>query len=182
MPGLTAGTVEVHPYSAEWPLLFEAEASRIRSAIGADILDIQHIGSTSVPGLAAKPIIDIGIAVRDFEEAACCVEPLVALGYRYRGELGIPRRHYFQRGEPRMYQVHMNERTSADWRQTMAFRDYLRAHPEAAAEYAELKMHLALQFPTDLPAYSAGKDAFIKQLLHQALGRTAGDDQTDRPT
>ena len=166
---LTTGTVCVCAYTPEWQRFFQAEATRIQTAIGSDILDIQHIGSTSVPGLAAKPIVDIGIAVANFEEAARCVQPLVALGYRYLGENGIPRRHYFIRGEPRIFNVHMNERQSADWRQTIRFRDYLRAHPAVAATYAELKLRLAQQFATDFPAYRAGKDGFIKQVLQAAL-------------
>ena len=169
MLGLPSGIVRVCPYALEWARLFEGEAGRIRAAIGPYALDIQHIGSTSVPGLAAKPIIDIGIAVADFDEAARCVQPLVALRYQYMGENGIPRRHYFVRGDPRMYHVHMNERASADWQQTIRFRDYLRAHPDVAAAYADLKLRLAQQFPTDRPAYQDGKDDFIKQVLQATL-------------
>ena len=172
MLGLASGTVRVCPYAPEWARLFEEEAGHIRAAIGPYVLDIQHIGSTSVPGLAAKPIIDIGIAVADFDEATRCVQPLVALGYEYRGENGIARRHYFILGNPRTYHVHMNERASADWQQTICFRDYLRAHSAVAAAYADLKLRLAQQFPTDRPAYQDGKDSFIKQVL-QAASLTA---------
>src|SRR5690242_11674741 len=119
MLGLSSGMVRVCPYQAEWAQLYDAEAERIRAAIGPFILDIQHIGSTSVPGLAAKPILDIGIAVADFDEARRCVQPLVAVGYEYRGENGVPRRHYFNLGAPRTHHVHMNEVTSADWQQTI---------------------------------------------------------------
>jgi GrpB-like predicted nucleotidyltransferase (UPF0157 family) len=168
MLGLRAGTVRVCPYTLEWARLFEEEATRIRAAIGADILDIQHIGSTSVPGLAAKPIIDIGIAVANFEEARRCIEPLVMLGYRYLDENDIPRRHFFVQGDPRTHHVHMNELDSADWQQTIGFRDYLRTHPDVALAYADLKLQLAQQFATDFPAYHAGKDAFIKQVVQAA--------------
>ena len=169
MIGLPTGSVEVRLYTTEWQRLFQEEWARLHAAIGAYVLDIRHIGSTSVPGLAAKPIIDIGIAVIDFEEAARCVEPLVAIGYRYLGENGIPRRHFFIRGEPRTHNVHMNEIDSADWLQTTRFRDYLVRHPEAAAAYGDLKLRLARQFAADLAAYQAGKDAFIKQVLQAAL-------------
>jgi len=166
--GLPAGTVQVRPYTVEWRRLFEEEKARITTAIGSAVLDIQHIGSTSVPGLAAKPIIDIGIAVTNFEDATSCVEPLIDLGYRYLGENGIPRRHYFIRGEPRLYNVHMNEIGSPDWIRTTRFRDYLIGHADVAAAYAELKQQLAQQYPSDLPSYHAGKDAFIQRVLRLA--------------
>jgi GrpB-like predicted nucleotidyltransferase (UPF0157 family) len=169
MLGVATGTVRIVPYTLEWRRLFQEEAIRIRAAIGADIVDIQHIGSSSIPGLAAKPIIDIGVAVVNFEAASRCVQPLVDLGYRYLGENGIPRRHYFVRDDPRTHNLHMNELHSFDWRQTIHFRDYLRAHPDLVAEYADLKLRLAQQFATDLPAYQAGKDAFIKRIVDLAL-------------
>ena len=166
--GVAAGTVRVCPYTEEWRQLFLTEKARIEGAIDAEVLDIQHIGSTSVPGLAAKPIIDIGIAVANFEEAARTVPPMESLGYRYLGENDIPRRHFFVRGEPRTYHVHMNEIGSADWLRTTRFRDYLIAHSEARAEYADLKQRLAQQYATDPAAYHLGKDAFIRRVLELA--------------
>ncbi len=166
--GLPRGTVRLRPYSADWPRLFEAERARLQAAIGWYVLDIQHIGSTSVPGLAAKPILDIGVAVTNFEAAAVCIESLVALGYEYLGELGIPRRHYFVKGAPRTHHLHMNEITSDDWQRTIAFRDYLRRHPEAAQEYADLKHALTVCFPEDREAYTNAKSGFIARILQQA--------------
>lgn len=93
MIGLKRGIVELAPYTAEWRRLFEEEKARLQAAIGQYVLDIQHVGSTAIPGMIAKPIIDIGIAVRDFEEARVCILPIEQLGYEYRGEQGIPRRH-----------------------------------------------------------------------------------------
>ena len=167
--GLLRGTVRIKPYSADWPRLFEAERARLQAVIGRYVLDIQHIGSTSVPGLAAKPILDIGVAVANFEEAAVCIEPLVALGYEYLGERGIPRHHFFARGDPRTHYLHMNEITSDDWQQTLAFRDYLRRHPEATQEYADLKQALAVRFAGDREAYTLAKTEFIEQILKRAF-------------
>jgi GrpB-like predicted nucleotidyltransferase (UPF0157 family) len=175
MIGLPDGIVRVCPYTAEWARLFQEERARIQAAIGDYIRDIQHIGSTSVPGLAAKPIIDIGVAIDDFDEAARCIEPLVGLGYRYLGENGIPRRHYFVQGGPRTHQLHMNELHSYDWMQTIRFRDELRGHPETLQAYAELKQRLAQQFADNFPAYHAGKDAFIKHILQRALSERPVD-------
>ena len=163
--GLKQGTVELHPYSADWASLFAAEKARLEGVIGQYVLDIQHIGSTSIPNMPAKPILDIGVAVQNFEAAAVCIAPLEALGYDYRGENGIPRRHLFVKGIDRTHHLHMNEITSRDWRITIAFRDYLRSHPDVAREYAALKRSLAQQFPTDRLAYTEGKAPFIQNIL-----------------
>jgi GrpB-like predicted nucleotidyltransferase (UPF0157 family)/protein associated with RNAse G/E len=167
--GLAAGVVELHPHTPIWVELYQAEEARLRAAISRYVLDIQHVGSTSIPGIPAKPIIDIGVAVANFEEAAVCIEPMRALGYEYKGELGIPRRHYFARGEPRTHHLHMNEIGSADWRQQIAFRDTLRADAKLAQEYATLKLRLAQQFPTDRLAYTESKSGFIFKVLHRAI-------------
>jgi GrpB-like predicted nucleotidyltransferase (UPF0157 family) len=162
----TGRTIVLYSYTPEWEQLFNAERERLLRSLAEYVLDIQHIGSTAVPGLPAKPIIDIGIAVANFEEAFRCVPLLESLGYLYRGEFGIPRRHYFVRGEPRTHQLHMNEIESADWQNTIAFRDYLREHPDIAGDYAALKKQLAEEFPTDIHAYTDGKSEFIHRLLH----------------
>src|SRR5215208_5776846 len=112
MIGLPTGVVELHPYTAIWVDLFRSEEARLRAAIGRYVLDIQHVGSTSIPGIPAKPIIDIGVAVANFEQAAVCIEPMQTLGYEYKGEFGIPRRHFFTQGEPRTHHLHMNEISS----------------------------------------------------------------------
>lgn len=173
MLGLARGTVTLHPYHDEWPLLFRHEAAQLQAAIGAYVLDIQHVGSTSILGLSAKPIIDIAVAVDNFEAAAICIQPLEALGYHYRGEAGIPRRHYFVKGDPSTYHLHMNEISSADWQQQIAFRDYLRQHPDQALAYAQLKTQLASQFPTDRLAYTESKSGFIAGVLQKALPAAA---------
>jgi GrpB-like predicted nucleotidyltransferase (UPF0157 family) len=167
--GLPDNLVAIHPYSEEWPRLFEEERQRLRAAIGDYVLDIQHIGSTSVPGLDAKPIIDIGVAVANFEEAIVCVEPLEQLGYVYHGENGIPRRHFFTKGAPRTHNLHMNELGNHDWTITTRFRDYLHGHPDAARAYADLKRELAIRHQHDREAYQDGKSQLIQQILKLAL-------------
>ena len=173
MLGLARGTVALYPYSDEWPALFRAEAAQLQAAIGTHVLDIQHVGSTSIPGLPAKPILDIGVAVENFEAATVCIQPLEALGYRYRGEMGIPRRHYFVKGDPVTHHLHMNEISSADWQQQIAFRDYLRHHPEQVDAYARLKARLADQFPDARLAYTESKSGFIAGILQKALPTAA---------
>lgn len=168
MIGLERGTVKLAPYTTEWKRLFEQEKALLQAAVGDYVLDIQHVGSTSIPGMVAKSIIDIGIAVRSFEEATVCVKPIKQLGYEYRGEHGIPRRHFFVKGDPRTHHVHVNEIDSRDWENQVLFRDYLIRHPEIAQGYAELKMELAQRFPTDRQAYLDGKSPFIERVLRLA--------------
>lgn len=132
------------------------------------VLEVQHIGSTSIPGMPAKPILDIGVAVANFEEAVRCVPLMERLGYSYKGENGIARRHYFVKGEPRTHHLHMLEVTSAEWKNHLLFRDYLRANLRTARAYADLKQQLATSFADDREAYQNGKENFINTVLLQA--------------
>lgn len=166
--GLPSGQVQIRAYTPEWQCLFRQEEAQLRACIGNYVLDIQHIGSTSIPDMPAKPIIDIGIAVTNFEEATVCVPLMEQAGYEYRGEHGIARRHYFVKGNLRTYHVHMVELAGDDWRNTLLFRDYLIHHSEIAQAYANLKTRLAQQYSTDREAYQAGKEAFIKRVLRLA--------------
>lgn len=166
--------VELRPYSQNWPALFELERTAIEHALaiedaGVRALAIEHIGSTSVPGLAAKPIIDIAIAVENFEAASVLVEPLVAIDYEYLGEYGIPRRHYFRRGDPRTHHIHMFEFAGDKWRNHIAFRDYLRSNADVAAEYERLKTELARVHKHDIRTYTDAKADFIQATIRRAL-------------
>lgn len=171
MLGLQRGIVKLAPYTTEWKRLFEEEKSRLQEAIGQYVLDIQHVGSTSIPGMTAKPILDIGIAVKNFEEARVCIRPVEQLGYEFRGERGIPRRHFFVKGNPRTHHLHINEIDSSNWENQVLFRDYLIQHPKLVEEYTALKVRLAQQFPTDREAYLDGKASFIEGVL--AMARSA---------
>ena len=174
MLGLERNKVVLSPYQMIWPKLFEEEKRRLEAVIGEGILDIQHIGSTAVPGLSAKPILDIGVAVKSFGEAFALVSPIEELGYIYRGENGIPRRHYFVKGPPdkRTCHLHMFEEVDEEWATHLLFRDYLRTHPEVAAAYQQLKEDLAAKYPNDREAYTDGKHSFIQEVLGEALNRT----------
>ena len=171
--GLEKGVVRLSAYHLEWPALFEQARKHLARALGDSVLDIQHVGSTSIPGMSAKPIIDIGIAVRNFEEAIECIEPMESLGYTYRGENGIPRRHYFVRGNPCTHHIHMLEPQSKDWTNLVVFRDYLRDNASAAQEYQNLKRDLAARHPTNRLAYTDGKAAFILATVDRAQKQTS---------
>ena len=128
------------------------------------------MGSTAVPGLAAKPIVDIMVGLRVLSDHACCVAPLASLGYEHKGEYGIPDRHYFRKPVqgPRTHQVHMVERGSAFWVRHLLFRDYLRANPNEAAAYDRLKRELAARFGADLEGYTEAKTEFIRSVEAKA--------------
>lgn len=172
MIGLERDTVRLAPYEPEWARLYEVERARLQAAVGEHVLDIQHVGSTAIPGIVAKPILDIAVAVASFETAYVCVAPIEALGYAYYGENGIPRRHYFVRRDPETSQtlihLHVNELDGPDWENQILFRDYLIAHPEAAAQYSALKRDLAAQYPHDREAYTEAKAPFIEHVLRLA--------------
>ena len=164
--GLESGTVRVVPYDPAWPRLFTEEIARLRALLPPALqLELEHTGSTSVPGLAAKPILDIlgghppGAAVEPF------IDALVAAGYSYRGEQGIPGRHFFRRGEPRSYHLHLAAVGGSFWRDQTAFRDALRGDARLCDEYAALKLALAQRYPRDREAYIEAKTDFVTGVL-----------------
>ena len=170
--GLISGTVVVVPYDPEWPRLFEAEASRLRAALAPLPIVLEHTGSTGVPGLAAKPVLDILAGVAETKELASYIAGLVGAGYVHRGEQGVPGREFFRRGDPRAYHVHLTHVGSRFWREHLAFRDYLRMHPETRDAYARLKYELAATFPTDRESYIERKGPFIRSVVDLALRAT----------
>lgn len=168
MLGLEAGTVQIIPYDPAWEILFATERARIAAAIGQQVLAIEHVGSTSVPNLAAKPILDIAIGVEALDDVPACVAPLTNLGYEYKGEHGLPERHYFTRGTPnRTHHLHMVVVGQYQWSTLVPFRDHLRRNPETLAQYQQLKEELAARFPHDRLAYTDGKAEFIQAVLRQ---------------
>ncbi len=165
--------VVVVEYDLNWPVRYDAEKTCILEVIGAYIEDIQHVGSTSVPGLGAKPIIDIMIGIHDLSLVEKCVQPLENLGYEYLSEFGIPGRHYFRKPPDtvstlRTHHIHMVERNHREWRKHLLFRDYLRNHPEDARQYYLLKKALADKFGSDREGYTDAKTDFIQAILAKA--------------
>ena len=162
------GPIVIARYDPGWVEQYEAARDEIVAAVGEQIEAIEHIGATSVPELAGKPVIDIQVAVADWDEAKATVEPLTALGWVYRGEHGIPRRHYFVRSDGdglHTHHLHILETTSAEWRDQLLFRDYLRSHPEIAADYAALKRVLAARHGDDREAYADAKTSFVGRIV-----------------
>jgi GrpB-like predicted nucleotidyltransferase (UPF0157 family) len=172
--GLPTGEVRLLDAHNAWADAFQLEKVRIIDAVGAHILEIQHVGSTAIPGVPAKPVLDILVGVEDFDEASVCVAPLENIGYCYRHEYGIPRRHYFVKGDPRTHHLHMVERGSDHWTLTMAFRDFLNRDSESARAYAEAKRSLAATYSSDRGAYQREKDKVVERLLALAAGSRGG--------
>ncbi len=158
------------PHTELWHQLFAEEEARLREAIGEQVVAIEHVGSTAVCGLFAKPVIDITVAIREITDAEKCVMPLESIGYEYRGESGIPGRHYFVKGEPRTHHLHMVKLGGDLWRDHLLFRDYLRQHPRIAREYESLKKELARKHMGNREAYTGEKVAFIEGVLKAASG------------
>jgi GrpB-like predicted nucleotidyltransferase (UPF0157 family) len=164
----------IEPYDPLWPDAFAAEAARIERACADEELPIrlEHIGSTAVPGMSAKPVIDILAGCPPRASRAAYVAALRQLGYEHKGAFGIPGRNYFRRGAPRSHHLHLVSWSSAFWRDHLLFRDYLRAHEDVAREYAALKRELAATFrdARDRTQYTDAKGPFIRSVLRLARG------------
>ena len=169
--GLESGIVRVVSYDPAWPELYVAEAARIHeavAAVGLAPLALEHVGSTAIPGLAAKPILDVLAGARGEAPLRSYFEALMVAGYRHRGEQGIPGREFFRRGDPRAYHVHLTAMGSSFWHDHLLFRDHLRRHTDARDAYARLKLALAARFPSDREAYIEAKGPFVLEVLRLA--------------
>ena len=165
MPRFPPRIIRVVDYDPSWPARFDAEAAVLYRTLGHVAHAIHHIGSTAVPGLAAKPIIDILMEAADLSQVDALNERMVGIGYIARGEYGIPGRRYFQKGgEDRTHHLHVFARGDFNLVRHLAFRDYLRGHPEVAHEYGELKRAVAKTCENDIERYCDGKDAYVKRV------------------
>jgi GrpB-like predicted nucleotidyltransferase (UPF0157 family)/uncharacterized protein YciI len=156
--------IELVPYTPQWKSQFEEEAEALSSALAETIVTIHHIGSTSIPGIVAKPIIDIIPVVKNIQAVDKLTSSLEALGYESRGEYGMPGRRFFVKKQAgkKNFNVHIFEEGHPDIERHLRFRDYLLNHPEDASAYSKLKEKLVTQSPDDMEKYSWGKEDFIK--------------------
>jgi len=164
--------ITVVPYDPHWPQAFAAAAAELMAALGPGLLAIHHIGSTAVPGIYAKLVIDLLAVARDLAAVDEGSDAMRRLGYQVMGEFGIAGRRYFRRDDSaglRTHQVHTFLDGSPHVRRHLAFRDFLRAHPAVAQQYSELKRRLAEAHPHDMDAYMDGKDGFIKETEARAI-------------
>jgi len=164
--------VKVVPYNSEWPRMYQQEVVRLRNVLGHQIVSAHHIGSTAMPEMSAKPIIDILLEVKDISELDDYNDDMVKLGYIPKGEYGIPGRRYFSRDDSsgvRTHHIHAFQSGNNGLERHIAFRDYMIAHPEDAREYAQLKIKLAEDFQWDIDGYCDGKDSFVSEMEKKAL-------------
>ena len=164
--------VEVVPYDPQWKTSFEAESQHIAKALATNLVVIHHIGSTAIPHIYAKPIIDFLIEVKDINLVTEQTPAMVALGYEAMGEYGLIGRRYFRKENPpgiRTHHVHIYEIYSPEIERHLAFRDYMIAHPEDAQQYSQLKQELAQKYPEDIEGYMDGKDEFVKRIERKAI-------------
>ena len=168
---LMARKIEVVDYRPEWDTMFKVESKKIKKILGKNCVGVYHIGSTSVKGLPAKPIIDIMPVVKDISLVDAHNGEFEALGYECRGEFGILGRRFFAKGgDNRTHHIHIFEQSNqTDIQRHIAVRDYLNAHSDTAAEYAALKKKLAAEFPFDNDGYCDGKEEYMKSLEEKAL-------------
>lgn len=163
--------ITVLDYNPEWPLKYAKEREHIVRILKENCISIYHIGSTSVPGLAAKPIIDIMAVVRSLERVDSAAEAFSEIGYEFLGEFGIAGRRYLRKGgDERTHQIHIFQ--ADDWKNIgrhLAFRDYMRTHEKEREEYAEIKRNLAQRFPYDIDGYCDGKKDFLREMEERAL-------------
>lgn len=166
--GLARGTVRLDEYNSQWPILFEAEAKAIAEALNIPVASIAHVGSTSIPGMVAKPIIDIAIPVESLDIAEVWKDRLADIGYWYKGvQPDMPDRRFFAKGPDDARIVYLHVVNQAEYDRIVGFRDYLRTNEGAATEYAVLKQQLAHANPTNRNQYTKMKDDFIQRILLQ---------------
>jgi GrpB-like predicted nucleotidyltransferase (UPF0157 family) len=170
-----ADPIIVVDYDPSWPARFQFLHRRIARALGSMAVAIEHVGSTAVPNLAAKPIVDIVVLLATDAEISEAVDWLAKLGYVHQGNLGIPDREAFRAPvQDSSHHLYVCPPESKAFREHLAFRDYLRAHPQEAEAYADLKRALALKFRDDRPGYNAGKSAFVAEIVSLAMTDPAG--------
>jgi GrpB-like predicted nucleotidyltransferase (UPF0157 family) len=168
-----ANPVIILDYDPNWPRLFQYFRRRIADVLGDMVAAIEHVGSTAIPGLAAKPIIDIDVLLASETMLPRAIERLANLGYIHRGNLGIPEREaFFAPANDPPHHLYVCPPSSAEFRRHVAFRDYLRVHPGDAKAYGDLKIALAGRFLEDRSGYNDAKTEFVMALTERALAAT----------
>jgi GrpB-like predicted nucleotidyltransferase (UPF0157 family) len=161
-----ARKVEVVAYDPNWPAEFEKEATNLRKIFKGELIEIHHIGSTSIPGMEAKPIIDLLMAANDIQKIDSFNQKMRRARYVPQGENGIPGRRFFFKGNEyhHTHHLHVFQKGHTDIARHINFRDYLIAHPEEAKKYACVKKELANRYPLDIDSYQLGKEQFIREI------------------
>ena len=174
----------VVPHNPQWAEMFAGEAKLVASALGPNVIAVHHIGSTAIPTIHAKPVIDMLIEVANVDAIDACNPAMEVLGYEPRGEFGIPGRRFFRKDDAagiRTHHIHAFAAGSPQIERHLAFRDFLLVHPDWAGRYSDLKRRLADAHPDSIELYMDGKDAFIKQVDQLAAANMANIDINQLP-
>jgi GrpB-like predicted nucleotidyltransferase (UPF0157 family) len=168
--GLKRGAVILKKHHKEWAIAFEKERANLKKRVGDVALDIQHVGSTSIPNLSAKPIVDILMAVLSLSDVSKIRVTLENMGYEYRENGSDDMQVLFVKGseEKRTHYLHITEFESSEWKNSIAFRDYLRTHPEEVQCYEKLKQELAAQYSDNRGLYTIGKKDYFENVFLKA--------------
>jgi GrpB-like predicted nucleotidyltransferase (UPF0157 family) len=166
--GIHDNLVFLKPYTVFWRWLYQIEKFKLKASLDGLVVDIQHVGSTAISGMPAKPIIDICISISNYKAAMLCVHRIEGLGYKYKGENNSLRQHYFVKGIPTSFHLYMVENGNEILENGVYFRDYLKRHPDFANNYIILKRKLAQQFATDRKEYQRTKHSFVQQVIEIA--------------
>jgi GrpB-like predicted nucleotidyltransferase (UPF0157 family) len=170
-----SGEIVIDEYDPRWPREFEKLRDGVATALGPIAAAIEHVGSTAVPGLAAKPIIDLDVLLKTRADLARVISALQSIGYEPRGDLGIPGREAFRAPAGSFpHHLYVCFPDAEEYWRHLAFRDHLRSHREAAEAYASLKRRLANEFPGDREAYTQQKSEFVEQILRRARREHSG--------
>jgi GrpB-like predicted nucleotidyltransferase (UPF0157 family) len=167
----TMRKVKVVPHDPKWRDEFEVESRSVAEALGQNVVAVHHIGSTAIPGIHAKPIIDLLVEVRNLDKVDGQNLEMETLGYEVMGEFGISGRRFFRKDNSegvRTHHIHAFETGSAQVERHLMFRNYMLAHPDDAWIYSNLKRELARKYPQDIDSYMDGKDGFIKEMDEKA--------------
>ncbi len=164
------GKVIVEDFSQQWALEYKKEELKIRNVLGETLIQIEHIGSTSIENLGSKPIIDIMCGVKNVNEITDFIDSFAEIGYAFVWHEDFPERRFFRKGEYRAgtHHLHIYEFESDFWTNNILFRDYLRNHPVVLIEYYHFKKKLAKKYPYDRVSYTNGKNEFIKCIINKA--------------
>ena len=157
--------VEVVSYNSNWKGMYKEESEKIKNILSDIIIDIHHIGSTAIPGIKAKPVIDILVEVKNIEAVDRYNNKMEELGYEVMGEYGIPKRRFFRKGgDKRTHHIHIFQVGNEEIERHIKFKEYLIAHPDKAREYSRLKEELANKYTYDVDNYTNRKSDFIKEI------------------
>ncbi|WP_028589579.1 GrpB family protein [Paenibacillus massiliensis] len=168
--------VILEAYNPNWAAEYDIERRKLLELLGNQVISIEHIGSTAVPGLTAKPVIDFMAGVQELEIVEAFIGPLASLGYEHVIHAEFPERRFFRKGAWRAgtHHLHIYLYGSEAWTNQILFRNYLREHPEVREQYQQLKEELAARFSQDRVAYTQGKHSFIADILRQANKENEG--------